>query len=118
MTTPRIAQRNASQYVGQRLPFQGHGSLAGDLAYHCPFYGRLPDDWCHILSKHFDSLAHNEPGYVVTSYGTPIAWWTPQYGWIAPDVKYSVSTGKQQSYTGVPFTTLKEAFKELRASGS
>lgn len=114
MTTPRIAQRNASHYVGQRLPFKGNGSLAGELNTSRPYPGRLPREWWPVLESHWNSLDSGEAGYFVTSYSTPIAWWTPTYGWIAPNVKYSSSTSKQQSYVGLPLTTIKE----LRASGS
>lgn len=60
--------------------------------------GRLPDSEWNVLS---DSVV----SYVIYSYGTPIAYrrvaeWgpggQPVYEWVAPEVRYSVTTTKHQ----------------------
>lgn len=51
--------------------------------------GRLPMEWR-------DELHRTGARYVVFSYATPIAWVTHDGEVVIPDVKYSVSTSKQQ----------------------
>lgn len=72
-------------------PFKTHGSLCGEPTSLRSFQGysagRLPTEYT-------DSV--NDADYVIFSYATPIAWHTPS-GWVVPDVKYSVSTSKQQT---------------------
>lgn len=52
--------------------------------------GRLPDEWK-------DRLIADSPSYAVTSFGTPIAWFTEHAGWVVPAVKYSVTTSNHQT---------------------
>jgi len=40
-------------------------------------------------------MGHEQPDYVVYSYGTPIAWHHVG-GWSVPSVRYSVTTSKHQ----------------------
>lgn len=44
--------------------------------------------------EHYDSLSRAV--YVVYSYGTPIAWDTPD-GWVVPKRKYSATTSNHQN---------------------
>ena len=67
--------------------FDTHGSLSGQPeTYGARSYGYIP-------REHIPSLL--DADYVIYSYATPIAWRT-QGQWITPDVKYSVTTSKQQ----------------------
>ena len=71
---PRIAQRDASQYLARLADFQGNGSLRGAMEY-------------------------ARPAYVVWSYATPIlAIDTDARRIIHNTRRYSVTTSKQQSY--------------------
>lgn len=59
--------------------------------------GKLPDHDMEWIRHDFDTANKNgQPFYVVYSYATPIAW---AYGTTVriPDVRYSVTTSKQQS---------------------
>lgn len=73
---------------------QGYGSMSyTPNGYHT---GRLPDRLKHILLNLWDRQKHIP---MIYSYGTPIAWYDAEYGvWVRPDVHYSVTTGRQQSY--------------------
>jgi hypothetical protein len=71
-------------------PFKTHGSLQGfpvNVNYGAWGSGRLPAEY----RASFDRCT-----YIVLSYNTPIAWFTPGEGWVTPAVKYSVTTSKQQ----------------------
>lgn len=71
---PRIAQRDASQYLARLADFQGNGSLRGQM-----------DTW--------------RPAYVVYSYATPILAIDTEARHIIHNTRrYSVTTSKQQSY--------------------
>lgn len=61
--------------------------------------------WGHRLPAEYHASAR-AADYVVYSYATPIAWRT-QGQWVTPDVKYSVTTSRQQS-------TVFTAIAELR----
>lgn len=68
--------------------------------------GRLPEEWA---ARYREDYNNNLLAYVVTSYGTPIAWVTYTGKIYIPDVKYSVSTTRHQNlarsaYSG--YTTL------------
>ena len=49
--------------------------------------------------------------FVVYSYATPIAWWTPSGGWFVPAVKYSVTTTNHQAVTRVAIARTDEAVR-------
>jgi hypothetical protein len=71
-------------------PFRTWGSLRGDTVSGWVYpVGWLPSWWV-------SQLRVDQPSYVVWSYETPIAWYGDR-GWVCPDVKYSVTTGKHQS---------------------
>jgi hypothetical protein len=89
--------------------FTTRGSLSGQPS--TGWTGRLPSEWQTEYRDREDRIA-----YTVYSYGTPIAWLDTEEGWVMPDVKYSVTTSKQQGtirmalyYLDVedPRTTLK-----------
>lgn len=81
-----------SKLVADRIAWQGSNyrggpRWTGDV-------GRLPRD-------HWDSFYSCD--YAVWSYLTPIAWHIPGTGWVMPDVRYSPSTGRQQSQLRMAF---------------
>lgn len=43
------------------------------------------------------SLYPEDSDYLISSYGTPIAWHSKSKGWCCPKVTYSQTTGRQQS---------------------
>lgn len=75
---------------------QGHGSMS----YTPNGYqtGRLPNRLWEILR---DLRTRQTYIPMIYSYGTPIAWFDREHGvWVKPDVSYSMTTGRQQSYVG------------------
>lgn len=71
---PRIAQRDASQYLARLADFEGHGSLRGNWA-----------------------IGGDE--FIVWSYATPILAVNTEARKIVHNTRrYSVTTSKQQSY--------------------
>lgn len=58
--------------------------------------GKLPEPWAKVLKN-------DQPGYVVFSYETPIAWHVPEDGddggerWVVPKVRYSTTTSRHQT---------------------
>ena len=90
-----IAQRDLFAHVryAPAKEVQGHGSMSYTPNGYSTGY--LPDRLKRIFHK------VNGAGYTPTiySYGTPIAWYDREHGeWVVPDVRYSVTTGRQQSY--------------------
>jgi hypothetical protein len=91
---PAITNREAATPIGLKVPFTtGNGTLSGraftgnDYLY--AQAGQLPQDLR-------DVFVHDRPIYVVYSYATPIAWFSPVAGWVVPSVKYSVTTSRHQ----------------------
>lgn len=72
------------------------GALRGE-AGPAVSYGRLPQGYVRLCER-------EAPTYVVYSYATPIAWWSPAGGWTVPDVRYSVTTGRHQGYVRTAMT--------------
>lgn len=56
--------------------------------------GRLPSELAWGFSR---GVADFTITYAVYSYGTPIAWYDNERGWIMPSERYSVTTSKHQS---------------------
>lgn len=86
----RIANR-----ISNRVEFK-HGNMSGvmdnDLSA-----GRMSGDTrAEFLADMKRAEVLNVSAYVVTSYGTPIAWYVPLNGWTVPDDKYSVTTSGHQ----------------------
>lgn len=79
--TEIIEQRNFVSHTGN---FSGFWGGKGEV-------GRLPEPWREQF------YCRSRGDYVVYSYNTPIAWWTPETGWVIPDVKYSPTTSRHQS---------------------
>lgn len=66
--------------------FYGYGYSQNGAYIHS---GRLPQEWAQRLND-------TQPTYVITSYGTPIAWVDAAGRVTIPDVKYSTSTTRHQ----------------------
>lgn len=77
--------------IRERRDFDTHGAMWGVTA--APGgTGYLPAEYAASLK----GLRHRVT-YTVYSYDTPIAWYVQDAGWVVPDVRYSVTTGRHQS---------------------
>lgn len=87
-TTTRNSAR-ISDAIGALESFTTSGSLSGGMAL--PGSGQLPDEWRGL--RRMEDIT-----YDVRSYATPIAWYDAKLNvWVMPDVRYSVTTSRQQS---------------------
>lgn len=97
----RMAQRDIPYAVKNRaLDVEGYGSMWSKstpegLRRGGYNLGYLPDRLRKIVMERADSITQ-----VIYSYSTPIAWLDAGQ-WIVPDVSYSATTGKHQSYLSV-----------------
>lgn len=97
----RMAQRDIPYAVKNRaLDVEGYGSMWSKstpegLRRGGYNLGYLPDRLRKIVMERADSITQ-----VIYSYNTPIAW-LDAGEWIVPDVSYSATTGKHQSYLSV-----------------
>lgn len=93
--TNRITNREIADAVANRLDFAANSTTGTTSPSRYLDSGRLPYAW--VDAFRFDC---NEVGldYVVYSYGTPIAWVTRDGEVTMPDVRYSVTTSKIQTY--------------------
>lgn len=94
----RVAQRNIVSIVKNRaVDVEGYGSMWSKSTpegirrggWH---RGALPGALTRIMSDRAESITQ-----VIYSYSTPIAWLDAGQ-WVVPDVRYSNTTGKHQSY--------------------
>lgn len=88
--------------VSKLEPFT-HGNVSGawfDTGRNVPT-GQMPDRTL---------IADGTVGavYVVFSYRTPIAWYSPLTGWTQPDTRYSMTTTNHQSVTAFAIRTAGE----------
>ncbi len=91
----KVNSSEAIQAISRREAFVGHGAMSarghsgpGDHL----LFGRLPQSVGEQLK------GVNDVDYVVQSYATPIGFHSKEHGWIIPDVKYSPTTSKHQTY--------------------
>ncbi|HSX68447.1 hypothetical protein [Nocardioides sp.] len=87
----KISTRDARQiarYAVNRDPFKTHGALEGRETLGRWDSGRLP-------SEYVESFLTAD--YAVYSYATPIAWHVPDFGWVMPETRYSLTTTRHQS---------------------
>ena len=92
MMTKRHANKQCGRFIASRSEFtNNNGTFAGRPTdgYYITM-GRLSDDTMRLYM-----LA--DPSYVVSSYETPIAWWSEDQGWCIPPDSYSVTTRQHQS---------------------
>lgn len=89
--------RDAADFISRRDPFDA-GSLTGRLVRWTPSTGRLPSEWEANLETCVGYWRERgQETYVVSSYGTPIAWAGGEDSLLVPNVRYSVTTSKHQS---------------------
>ena len=97
----KSAHRNIVSIVKSRaVDVEGYGSMwsrSTPRGLHRGGYnlGYLPKRLREIFKERGDSIVQ-----VIYSYDTPIAWLDAGQ-WIVPDVSYSATTGKHQSYLSV-----------------
>lgn len=89
----RITQREAGEFIKNRLPFVTHGALSAVV--YSGTGGYLPAGWASKLNQSQHALL-NGAVYAVMSYNTPIAWYCPVMGWVVPDARYSRTTSRHQ----------------------
>lgn len=75
-------QNNGGSFEGKRLGESGAAHL---------HMGRLRGTFAAYLQGRGEKVA-----YLVTSYGTPIAWYDVEAGWTIPPNKYSTTTSRHQ----------------------
>jgi hypothetical protein len=94
----RMNLANGSWETQERLlnlqPFKGSNFYAGPPPYALNT-GRLPATWRERYREDVETCG---VVYAVMSYATPIAWVCADGTVVIPDVKYSVSTTRHQSY--------------------
>jgi hypothetical protein len=91
----KVNSKEAVQAISRREAFVGHGAMSarghsgpGDHL----LFGRLPQS----VGEQMKGV--KDVDYVVQSYSTPIGFHSAEHGWIIPDVKYSPTTSKHQTY--------------------
>lgn len=89
------------QPLRERTQFRTHGALYG-VPGPVRSIGMLPQEYRPSAA---------DADYVVYSWDTPIAWHT-QNGWHMPDVRYSVSTSKQQSRIRTALSVIEQEEEE------
>lgn len=96
-----MAQRDIPNAVKNKaLDVEGYGSMwskstPNGLRRGGYNLGHLPDRLRKVVMERADSITQ-----VIYSYSTPIAW-LDAGEWIVPNVRYSITTGKHQSYLSV-----------------
>lgn len=93
----KLNYREIREALQERRPFQGN-SMSAEYVAGIGDTGELPDfDRYYMVSDYHTAKTQGIPFYVVRSYETPIAW---AYGHTVriPEVRYSVTTSKQQGY--------------------
>jgi hypothetical protein len=90
----QMNQRDAIHYIASKQEFKA-SALSGvnaNLRGLKGAYGRLdPEEFARFKA------VESQVGYVVYSYGTPIAWYSTD-GWYVVEQKFSVTTSKHQNY--------------------
>lgn len=83
-TGRRAIERN----VSARTDFR-HGNVSG----------RWYPTWADVPRGQYSGgvYMHKGPVFVVLSYATPIAMFSPDHGWTVPSVRYSATTTNHQS---------------------
>lgn len=88
----QMNQRDAIHYIATQQEFKA-SALSGELKDYTPSRGRLGEEYALLES----AMEESRFGYIVFSYGTPIAWHTSE-GWYVVEQKFSVTTSKHQNY--------------------
>lgn len=95
---------NASNMRGRNVRWDGERYVWPVVTHPA---GGLGFTWGRLSDGLRGDLEADQPTYVVWSYLTPIAWWSPDKGWVMPEEKYSLTTTQHQSQvrqaTGEPY---------------
>jgi len=86
----RVTQHEARQYIAERRDFTASALTGRSVAPAA--WGRLIGLDCQMYRS-----AQTRIDYVVLSYGTPIAWHLPDYGWHLIEYRFSHTTSRHQS---------------------
>jgi hypothetical protein len=80
--------------ISARTPFVATSSLKGvSYAVDHGWLQYFPE----ALQTYREQTRSAESVFVVVSFFTPIAWYTPEHGWTVPRAKYSQTTSRHQS---------------------
>lgn len=95
----KLNYRQIREALRERRAFEGN-SMSADYVSEGEYVsaGQMPDhDYYYLKADLHTARTQGIPFYIVRSYSTPIAW---AYGTTVrvPDVRYSVTTSKQQGY--------------------
>lgn len=83
--------------ISARTPFKATTSLKGvDYVVDHGWLQYFPE----ALQTYREQTRTAESVFVVVSFYTPIAWYTPEHGWTVPRVKHSQITSRHQSLVG------------------
>ena len=98
--TNRVANRDAQRAVGDKRDFVGSNLRGG---YGVQGFGEMPRWAQDAYVSHRDQNSGDL--YTIVSYRTPIAWY---FGgeWYVPDVKYSATTSRHLTRTGLKYAAL------------
>lgn len=88
--TRKISTRAALATISDRTPFDTHGNLSAIAGTETT--GRMAGE-----TKRTYDARRCDITYTIYSYGTPIAWYDEQAGWIVPQDSYSVTTTKART---------------------
>lgn len=89
----QLNQRDAIHYIATRQAFKA-SALSGEFKNYTPEMGRLNPEESALIAETFST---DGGAYIVRSYGTPIAFFTPLRGWYVVSQKFSVTTSKHQN---------------------
>lgn len=90
-----VSKANAAPYIAGLREFTGNSLQGRRVTPSSVTFGYLPKDHSDVLA---DRVRVGAVGYVVYSYGTPIAWHDDALNeWVIPDVKYSSTTSRHQN---------------------
>lgn len=90
-----VSRRDAGEYIANAWEFRGSSMLGKRVTRETVTFGYLPREYSDELAERVQLGA---VGYVVYSYGTPIAWRDDaREHWVIPDVKYSSTTSRHQN---------------------
>lgn len=90
----RIVNTDVPGFVASLTPFKGN-TIEGEWRRSPGWRGYWAED--EVWDAFEADFTGGEDVFVVWSYSTPIAWWSPKFGWVAPAVKYSKTTSRHQN---------------------
>jgi hypothetical protein len=90
-TMKKVTAHDTPPLIRDMAPFETHGNFhATEEPYGPASYGHLRGYDYEVWRKHRQYIR-----YVVWSYWTPIAWWSPAYGWHVVRQTFSMTTSSR-----------------------